>query len=102
VVYSVTRSGSFERVTARIGELPRGPGRAAALRPNGGHCPSGSLPIGPGDVPKTTVYGHEDLTRPAVGGGRPRAVPADREVQVTGLTQTELEGRLCQLLGKDS
>ena len=44
----------------------RGPGRAAALRPNGGHCPSGRPPIGPGDVPKTTVYGHEDLMRPAV------------------------------------
>jgi hypothetical protein len=27
--------------------------------------------------------------------------PLIREVQVSGLTQTELEGRLCQLLGKD-
>jgi hypothetical protein len=28
--------------------------------------------------------------------------PLTGEVQVTGLTQTELEGRLCQRLGKDS
>jgi hypothetical protein len=31
---------------------PRGPGRAAALRPNGGHCPSGRLPISPGGRPE--------------------------------------------------
>jgi polysaccharide biosynthesis/export protein len=51
---------------------------------------------------ETTVHGHEDLTRPAVVAADGRMpFPLIGEVQVRGLTPTELEARLCQLPGKD-
>jgi polysaccharide export outer membrane protein len=61
-----------------------------------------SYRIGPGDVLKVTVYGHEDLTRVAVVAPDGRMpFPLIDEVQAGGLTPTELESRLRDLLGKD-
>lgn len=58
--------------------------------------------IGPGDVLRVAVYGHEDLTRLAVvapDGQIP--FPLIGQVAAVGLTPTELEGRLRDLLGRD-
>ena len=69
---------------------------------SGDSAPAEGYRIGPGDVLKITVYGHEDLTRPAVVAADGRMpFPLIGEVQVSGLTPTELEARLRQLLGKD-
>jgi polysaccharide export outer membrane protein len=58
--------------------------------------------IGPGDVLKITVWGHEDLSRPAVVAPDGRMpFPLVGEVDAGGLTPTELETRLRQALGKD-
>jgi polysaccharide export outer membrane protein len=58
--------------------------------------------IGPGDVLRVAVYGHEDLTRLAVvapDGQMP--FPLIGQVAAVGLTPTELEGRLRDLLARD-
>jgi len=53
-------------------------------------------------VLKVTVYGHEDLTRASVVAPDGRMpFPLIGEVQAGGLTPTELEARLRDLLGKD-
>jgi polysaccharide export outer membrane protein len=58
--------------------------------------------IGPGDVLRITVYGHEDLARNAVVAADGRMpFPLIGDVEAGGLTPTELESRLRQLLGKD-
>jgi polysaccharide biosynthesis/export protein len=58
--------------------------------------------IGPGDVLKITVYGHDDLTRTGVVAPDGRMpFPLIGDVQAGGLTPTELEKRLRDLLGKD-
>ena len=90
-MYSVTRSSSFKRVPARIGDALLA-GLVALLlfaRTEATAPPEGYRSV-PGDVPKTTVYGHEDLTRPAVVAADGRMpFPLIGEVQVSGLTQTE-------------
>ena len=89
-MYSVTRSSSFERVPARIGDSLLAGLVALLPFPERGPLPLRKLPIGPGDVLKTTVYGHEDLTRSAVVAADGRMPsPLIGEIQVTGLTQTE-------------
>jgi polysaccharide biosynthesis/export protein len=97
------RSSSFKRVPARIEDaLLAGLVALLLFARSGATAPPEGYRIGPGDVPKITVYGHEDLTRPAVvaaDGRMPFLLIGG--VQVSGLTQTELEARLCQLLGKD-
>jgi polysaccharide export outer membrane protein len=58
--------------------------------------------IGPGDVLRITVWGHDDLSRSAVvapDGKMP--FPLIGDVPAGGLTPTELEARLRQTLGKD-
>ena len=58
--------------------------------------------IGPGDVLKITVWGHEDLSRASVVAPDGRMpFPLVGEVEAGGLTPTELEARLRQVLGKD-
>ena len=58
--------------------------------------------IGPGDVLKITVYGHDDLSRAAVVAPDGRMpFPLVGDIEVGGLTPTELEARLRQTLGKD-
>jgi polysaccharide export outer membrane protein len=58
--------------------------------------------IGPGDILKITVYGHEDLARTSVIAGDGRMpFPLIGDVAAGGLTPTELETRLQQQLGKD-
>jgi polysaccharide biosynthesis/export protein len=69
---------------------------------------SGSRPlaqeytIGPGDVLKITVWGHDDLTReyPVTQDGR-LPFPLVGAVEAAGLTTTELAARLRDLLEKD-
>jgi polysaccharide export outer membrane protein len=58
--------------------------------------------IGPGDVLKITVWGHDDLNRSSVVAADGRiAFPLVGEVEASGLSPTELEGRLRDLLAKD-
>jgi polysaccharide biosynthesis/export protein len=73
-----------------------------ALARSGAGAPLDSYRIGAGDVLKVTVYGHEDLTRVSVVAPDGRMpFPLIGEVQAGGLTPTELEERLRDLLGKD-
>ncbi len=56
--------------------------------------------IGPGDVLKITVWGHEDLTRAAVVAADGRMpFPLIGDVPVANLNPTQLEVRLRELLG---
>ncbi len=58
--------------------------------------------IGPSDVLKVTVWGHDDLTRAAVVSAEGTiAFPLLGDVRAAGRTTTELETELRQLLGKD-
>ena len=58
--------------------------------------------IGPGDVLRITVWGHEDLSRASVVAPDGRMpFPLVGDVEAGGLTPTELESRLRQALGKD-
>ena len=68
----------------------------------GAAAPAGTYRIGPGDVLKITVWGHEDLSRLSVvpADGR-MPFPLIGEIQASGLSPTELEGRLQDLLAKD-
>jgi polysaccharide biosynthesis/export protein len=73
-----------------------------ALVRSGAGAPLDTYRVGPGDVLKVTVYGHEDLTRASVVAPDGRMpFPLIGEVQAGGLTPTELEARLRDLLGKD-
>ena len=100
----LNRNGSFERVPGRVWDVLILVGLLALLliARSGHSAPAEGYRIGPGDVLKITVYGHEDLTRPAVVAADGRMpFPLIGEVQVSGLTPTEIEARLRQLLGKD-
>src|SRR5262245_25122782 len=58
--------------------------------------------VGPTDVLKITVWGHDDLSRAAVvsaDGSMP--FPLVGDVPVAGLTPTQIESKLRDLLGKD-
>jgi polysaccharide export outer membrane protein len=58
--------------------------------------------IGPTDVLKVTVWGHDDLSRAAVVSAEGRiAFPLVGDVPVAGLTPTQVETRLRELLEKD-
>ncbi len=58
--------------------------------------------IGPKDVLKVTVWGHEDLTRIIVVSAEGTfAFPLIGDVPAAGSTPTQLETRLKELLGKD-
>jgi polysaccharide export outer membrane protein len=58
--------------------------------------------IGPGDVLKITVWGHDDLSRSSVVAPDGRMpFPLIGDVEAGGLTPTELESRLRHVLGKD-
>jgi polysaccharide export outer membrane protein len=62
----------------------------------------GDYRIGPADVLRITVWGHEDLSRLSVVAPDGRMpFPLVGHVEAGGLTPTELETRLRQLLGKD-
>jgi polysaccharide export outer membrane protein len=72
------------------------------LARSGETAPVESYRIGPGDVIKITVWGHEDLSRLAVVAADGRMpFPLIGEIQASGLSPTELEGRLQELLAKD-
>ncbi len=72
------------------------------LARSGAAAPAANYRIGPGDVLKITVWGHEDLSRLSVvpADGR-MPFPLIGEIQASGLSPTELEGRLQELLAKD-
>lgn len=58
--------------------------------------------IGPTDVLKITVWGHDDLSRAAVVSAEGRIpFPLVGDVLVAGLTPTQIESRLRDLLAKD-
>jgi polysaccharide export outer membrane protein len=100
----INRNGSFERVPGRVWDVLILAGLVALilLARLGGAAPAEGYRIGPGDILKITVYGHEDLTRSAVvaaDGQMP--FPLIGDVRASGLTPTELEASLRQLLGKD-
>jgi polysaccharide export outer membrane protein len=58
--------------------------------------------IGPNDVLKITVFGHEDLTRSAtIGPDGTFSFPLVGSVPAAGLTAAQVELRLKELLGRD-
>jgi polysaccharide export outer membrane protein len=72
------------------------------LTRTGAASPVEAYRIGQSDVLKVTVWGQDDLTRLVVVAADGRMpFPLVGDVQAAGLTTTELEGRLRQLLGKD-
>jgi polysaccharide export outer membrane protein len=100
----INRNDSFQRGPRRFRALLVLAGcvglvllaRSAAAAPTEGYR------IGPGDVLKITVYGHEDLSRIGIVASDGRMpFPLIGEVQAAGLSPTDLETRLRQLLGKD-
>ena len=100
----IIRNGGFPRVPGRLWDVLILAGLVALvlLARLGMAAPVEGYRIGPGDVLKITVYGHEDLSRPAVVSADGRMpFPLIGDVQASGLTPTELEARLRQLLGKD-
>lgn len=97
------RNSSFERVPGRIRVVTLAGliGLALLVHIGASAAPEGYR-IGPGDVLKITVYGHEDLTRLGVVAADGRMpFPLIGAVHAAGLSPTELEARLRQLLGKD-
>jgi polysaccharide export outer membrane protein len=101
---NINRNGSFEaspdgvRSTLLLGALF---GLILFLG-SGVEASSTGYRIGPGDVLKITVWGHEDLSRSSVVAADGRiAFPLVGDVEASGLSPTELEARLRDLLGKD-
>jgi polysaccharide biosynthesis/export protein len=99
------RNGSFERTPGRVWDILILAGLLALIL-LGRSGASGATPqgyqIGPGDVLKVTVWGHEDLTRLGVVAADGRMpFPLIGDVQAAGLTPTELEARMRELLAKD-
>ena len=100
----INRNGSFRRVPGRIWDVLILAGLVALvlIARSGATAPSDGYRIGPSDILKVTVYGQEDLSRLVVVAADGRMpFPLIGDVQASGLTPTELEGRLRQLLGKD-
>ena len=100
----IIRNGGFPRVPGRVWDVLILVGLVALvlLARLGMAAPVEGYRIGPGDVLKITVYGHEDLTPPRGGAADGRMpFPLIGDVQASGLSPTELEARLRQLLGKD-
>lgn len=73
-----------------------------ALVLDGAPLPAQEYTIGPGDIVKITVWGHEDLSKdyPVTLDGRV-PFPLIGSVQAAGLTTSELARRLRDLLEKD-
>jgi polysaccharide export outer membrane protein len=64
--------------------------------------PSSDYRVGAGDVLEVTVFGNEDLSRaPAVQTSGTIALPLLGEVQVSGLTVSEIKNKLTNLLARD-
>ena len=64
--------------------------------------PSSDYRVGAGDVLEVTVFGNEDLSRaPAVQTSGTIALPLLGEVQVSGLTVSEVKNKLTSLLARD-
>ena len=100
----INRNGSFERTPGRIWDvlILLGLIGLILLARAGAAAPAEGYRIGPGDVLKITVYGHEDLTKVNVVAADGRMpFPLIGEVRAGGLSPTELEQRLRELLGKD-
>jgi polysaccharide export outer membrane protein len=100
----INRNGGFERVPGRVWDILILAGLIALilLARSGASAPVEGYRIGPSDVLKITVWGHEDLTRLSVVAADGRMpFPLIGAVQASGLTPTELEARLRQLLGRD-
>jgi polysaccharide export outer membrane protein len=100
----INRNGSFERAPGRVWDVLILAGLIGLilLARSGAAAPAEGYLIGPGDVLKITVYGHDDLTRLAVVAADGRMpFPLIGEVHAGGLSPTALEARLRQLLGKD-
>ncbi len=98
------RSGSFQQVGGRICDvlILAALLTLVLLARSGATAPVDGYRIGPSDVLKITVWGQDDLTRlVVVGAGGWMPFPLIGDVQASGLTPSELEGRLRQLLGKD-
>jgi polysaccharide export outer membrane protein len=67
-----------------------------------GQTPEAEYRIGPKDVLRITVWGHEDLSRlTVVSADGTFAFPLVGHVSATGLTSSQVEARLKELLGKD-
>jgi polysaccharide export outer membrane protein len=100
----INRHGSFDRIPGRIWDILILAGLLGLilLARSGSGAAAEGYRIGPSDVLKIMVWGHEDLSRLAVVAADGRMpFPLIGDVQASGLTPTELEGRMRELLGKD-
>jgi polysaccharide export outer membrane protein len=100
----INRNGSFDRVPGRVWDVLILAGLVALIlwaRAGAASTVEGYR-IGPSDVLKVTVWGQDDLSRLVVVAADGRMpFPLIGDVRASGLTTTELEERLRQLLGKD-
>jgi len=81
-------------------ETPAAP--AAPAVPSIVPAPPGDYEVGPGDVIEVTVYGNDDLSRiPTVQTNGSISLPLLGEVQVSGLTISEVQRKITNLLEKD-
>ncbi len=100
----VSKGDSFVRPRGRIWDVLILAGLLAVIlfARAGAGAPVPAYRIGPGDVLKITVWGHEDLSRLGVVAADGRMpFPLIGEVEAAGLSPTELEARLRALLAKD-
>jgi polysaccharide export outer membrane protein len=99
----VNRNGTFRRPTLQWVVLVFAALLGFGLATGSDAAPAvESYRIGPGDVLKITVFGHEDLSRLSVVAADGRMpFPLVGEIQVGGMSASELEARLRTLLAKD-
>lgn len=65
-------------------------------------APTGDYAVGPGDVLEVTVFGNDDLSRiPTVQTDGSISLPLLGEVQVAGLTVSEVQRKITNLLERD-
>ncbi|HLA78476.1 MAG TPA: polysaccharide biosynthesis/export family protein [Vicinamibacteria bacterium] len=88
-------------VSALAQSPPPSPSPEAAASPSPAAANS-DYRVGAGDVLEVTVFGNEDLSRaPAVQTNGSIALPLLGEVQVAGLTVSEVKNKLTTLLARD-
>jgi len=78
---------------------PPGPPAGPEFVPPAGQGPSGEYPLGPGDVLRITIYGHEDLPQEVVlAADGSFAYPFIGQVQAAGLTVPQLTAAMARRL----
>lgn len=102
-------TAALQTAPAPIAEVPVGDQPAPAAAPASASesaepatSPSGAYQVGPGDVLEITVYDNPELSRiPTVQTNGAITYPLLGEIQVAGLTVSEVQKRITGLLAKD-